>query len=102
MNVELHGFFNMKGVSFVVDMFASVIDVVVYCSHSFKSFFCSGSGEFAVINDVHGVEITVKKTSAWVEFIGSGGCCIAGQLCERYPCFPGVLPVIVVGAQVLL
>ena len=53
VNVELSSFFNMKGASFMVDAFEDVIDMVVYSSHSVKSFFCSGGGMFITVVEVY-------------------------------------------------
>ena len=44
----------MKGVSFVVDAFECVVDVIVYGSHPGKVFFCARRGESIVIIEVYG------------------------------------------------
>ena len=51
-NVELCSIFNMKCAAFRVNAFEDIMDVIVYCSHSVKTFFCSRSGEFVVIIEV--------------------------------------------------
>ena len=55
VNVESSSYFNMKGTSFVVDLFKDVVDVVVHYSPSIQPFFCSGEGEFVVVVKVYGV-----------------------------------------------
>ena len=41
INVEVLGFFNMKGASFVVDSVKNMVDIVLHCSNSIEPFFCS-------------------------------------------------------------
>ena len=55
INIEVSSYFNMKGTSFVVDLFKDVVDVVVHYSPSIQPFFCSGEGEFVVVVKVYGV-----------------------------------------------
>ena len=67
----------------MVDVFEDVMDMVVYCSHSVQTFFCSGGGEFVVVIEVYGAWIKAIETSVRGEFVGSGGCSIIGKFCKR-------------------
>ena len=67
----------------MVDTFEDVVDVVVYCSHSIKPFYCGGRGEFVVVIEVYGAWIKAIETSIRGEFVGSGGCGIIGKFCKR-------------------
>ena len=83
LNIEVPGFLNMNGTSFVVDSFEDVMDMVVHSSHSYKLFFCSGGGEFVVVGEVYGTWIKAIETSVWREFVGSGGYGVVSKFCER-------------------
>ena len=83
VNVELSCFFNMQGASYIVDALEDDVDVVVYCSHAVEPFFCGWRGDFVVVIEVYGAWIKAIETSMRGEFVGSGGCGIAGKLCER-------------------
>ena len=54
IDIEVSGFLNMKGASFVVDALEDVVDVFVHCSHSMKPLFCCGRGEFILVIKVYG------------------------------------------------
>ena len=82
VNIEVSSFFHIKIALFVVDSFADVVDVVMHCSHSAKAFFCGGGGEFIVVIQMYGAWIKAIETSVWGEFVGRGGCSIAGKFCE--------------------
>ena len=64
INVEVSGFYNMEGASFMIDSFEDVMNVVVYSSHSIEAFFHSRRGEFVVAIEVHGMWIKGIATSA--------------------------------------
>ena len=83
INVELSSFFNIKGPSFIADVFEDIMDVVVYCSHSVRGFLCRWPGKFVVVVEVHGAWIRAIETSVGVEFVGSGGWSIIDKFCER-------------------
>ena len=83
VNVKLSRFFNMPCASFMVDAFENVVDMVVYCSHSVKPFFCGRAGEFVGVIEVYGAWIKAIETSIREEFVGSGRCSVVGKFCER-------------------
>ena len=56
------------------DLFEDVVGVVVHSSLSMNPFFCGRAGEFEVIVEVYGTCIKAIETSAWGEFVRSGGC----------------------------
>ena len=92
----------MKGASFAVDLFEDIIDVVIHGRHLVQRYFCYGSTEFVVLIEVHSKWIKVIENSVWAVFVGSGGCGVVGNFCERQLCFPVVVPIVAVDVEVLL
>ena len=82
IDVEVYGFFNMKGASFMVDSFENV-DMVVHCSYSIQPFFCGRGRELVVVIKVYGAWVKAIETSVWGQFVGRGGCSIVGTFGER-------------------
>ena len=76
IDVEVSGFLNMKGPSFMVDSFADILDVVVYYIHFIEPFFYNAVGEVIVVIMVYGVWIEGIKTSVEAECVASGSCII--------------------------
>ena len=72
----------MQGASFIVDALEDIVDVVVHCSHSVETFFCSGRREFIVVIEVYSAWIKAIETSIRREFVGSGACGIMGKFCN--------------------
>lgn len=94
--------FNIQDAWFNVDSFEDVVNVVVHHSYPVKPFCCSEEAEFVGIMQVHSVYIEVIETFAGGEYVGSGGCWITGEFCERQPYLLGVLPMVAVDVKVLL
>ena len=63
IDVEVSGFLNLKGASFIVDLFENVVDVVVHFAHLVKPFFCGRGGEFVAFIEVYGIWIKALETS---------------------------------------
>ena len=63
VDVELSGFFNIKGTSFVVDSFENMMDMLVHGTHSIQRFFCSRWGEFVVVVEAYGAHINGIEAS---------------------------------------
>ena len=82
-NCEVPHFCSRKHASFVLDLFEDLVDMVVHCSHSKKTFFCCSGEEFVVVVEVHGVCIKAKETSVCRVCVGSGGCSVIGTCGER-------------------
>ena len=83
IDVEVYGFFNMKGASFVWDVFEDMVDVVWHYSNSIEAFLYSRWGELVVVVEAYGVEIEAIGTSIVGKFAGISGHGIIGQFCER-------------------
>ena len=73
----------MQSTSCIVDALVDIVDVVVHCSHSVKTFFCGGRGEFVDVIEVYSTWIKAIGTSMRGEFVGSGGCGIISKFCKR-------------------
>ena len=83
MNMEGCGIFNMNDALFIVDLLKDIVDMVVYCSHSVKPFFCASGEAFVVVGKMYSACIKALVTSLLEEFVSSGGCGIVGKFCER-------------------
>ena len=83
VDAEVSPYFNMKGASFIVNTFKNVINVVVYCCHSLKPFFCTNREEFVVIIVAYSAWIKPTETSVRGEFMNSSSCGIMGKFCKR-------------------
>ena len=73
----------MKVVSFVLDLFEDIMDLVMHYSYSIEPFFSSGGGEFVVVIEVYGAWIKAIETSVGGEFVRSSGCGMISKFCEK-------------------
>jgi len=69
--------------SFVLDLFESIVNLVVYCCHAGKLFLGGRIGEFVVIREVYSMGVNTIQAAVGRVLVGGCGGRIVGKLGKR-------------------
>ena len=67
----------------MADTIEYIVDMVVHCSHSVKTYFCGWRERFVVVVKVYGTWIKAIEPSVGGEFAGGGGIGVVGKFSKR-------------------